>query len=120
VAVASGGARGFKIWPILFVSRAKKYFSSKTSAKSHVKPQNRLTLSNKTRSSWHFSYTPPAIIKLEIKKSPGIWPGLSIAGRKILLTHLFGIFWTQPHCYEYFTDIDLPYIAEYKALTRGQ
>jgi hypothetical protein len=39
------------------------YFSQFSSAKSHVKSQNRLTPTNKIRSSWHFSYAPTAILK---------------------------------------------------------
>jgi hypothetical protein len=31
------------------------YFSPFSAQKSHVKPQNHLTLSNKRKSSWHFS-----------------------------------------------------------------
>jgi hypothetical protein len=36
--------------------------------KSHVKPSNHLNETNKTRSSWHFSYTQPAILKTVEKK----------------------------------------------------
>jgi hypothetical protein len=48
-----------------------KLFFAFLTQKSHVKSQNHLTNSTPTTSIWHFSYTQPAIIKLEIKKAPG-------------------------------------------------
>jgi hypothetical protein len=36
--------------------------------KSHVKPQNHLNPTNKTRSSWHVSYVSSAILKTVEKK----------------------------------------------------
>jgi hypothetical protein len=54
--------------------------------KSHVKSQNGLNCTNETRSSWHFSYAPPAILKIVEKNetSPaGIdSPGLTLLERR--------------------------------------
>ncbi len=49
---------------------------------SHVKPQNKLTHYQPTISAWHFSYTQPGILDIEIKKTA--WPrGFKLLG----LTH---------------------------------
>jgi hypothetical protein len=51
-------------WPYLRrQSLPYKKKSSKTAQKSHVKPQNDLYYSNKTRSSWHVSSTQFGILK---------------------------------------------------------
>jgi hypothetical protein len=39
-------------------------FFTFSAQKSHVKSQNRLNHTNETRSSWHFSYTPNAILDI--------------------------------------------------------
>jgi hypothetical protein len=49
---------------------ASKFFSSKTSAKSHVKPQKHLTQASRTTYKWHFSYLQSRKIEPEIKQSP--------------------------------------------------
>src|SRR5882757_7334882 len=79
-------------------------FFAFSAQKSRVKSQNHLTPSNKTRSSLKFSYPQAAIIKTveKNKQAPqgdNLPPGL---------TRFNAIFWTQPICYEYFTDIDHP------------
>jgi hypothetical protein len=73
-------------------------FLSKTAQKSDVKTQNHLNVTNKRRSSWHFSYSQPAILKIVERKqvAPANRPGL---------TRLDGIFWTQLICYEYFAAV---------------
>jgi hypothetical protein len=40
----------------------------KTPANWHVKPQNHPTPQQSTTSAWHFSYTPTAILDIELKK----------------------------------------------------
>jgi hypothetical protein len=55
------------------------FFSSKTAQKSHVKPPNHLTRSNKRKSSWQVSSTQSAILKtVEKNESPGQKPGLTL------------------------------------------
>jgi hypothetical protein len=66
---------------LLFV--AVVFFFCVLAQKSHVKSQNHLNLSNKTRSSWHFSYVQFVILinSREKRQSPG---------QEAELTRLFG------------------------------
>jgi len=70
---------------IIFISR----FSAQ---KSHVKPQNHLTLSNQATYSWRISYAEPDIIKVGIKQKPRPAGAFAVQADKRDLTHLFGGF----------------------------
>jgi hypothetical protein len=48
--------------------RYPNYFSSASSAKSHVKPQKQLTHCSASTYEWHFSYTQSRKIEQEEKK----------------------------------------------------
>jgi hypothetical protein len=58
--------------------------------KSHVKPQNHITLDKSTTCIWHFSSPQSSIIKLEIKKSPGQSRGFPVKEGESALTRLPG------------------------------
>jgi hypothetical protein len=73
------------------------YFSFASLArKTHVKPKNHLNNTNKIRSSWHISFTQPAILKtVEKKQTAPAKPGLTRLERRFCL---------QTLSYEYFAD----------------
>jgi hypothetical protein len=48
---------------LIAVAFAFVFLSAFSAQKTHVKPQNHLNLTNKTRSSWHVSYSQSAILK---------------------------------------------------------
>jgi hypothetical protein len=72
------------------VTNAANFLLPFSAQKSHVKPQTHLTHYPATTSEWHFSYAQSHIIKLEIKKNPGLSRGFPLKKGKSAITRLFG------------------------------
>ncbi len=62
-------ARMEKVTHSIAVAVAVIFLLSFSAQKSHVKPSNHLTHYQPTTSVWHFSYSQPAILDIEIKTS---------------------------------------------------